>query len=401
MPPCACPSARVSADKTGGAARGGLLLFPAMPSYLPDAVPLPELRRALVTKLRHHGDVLLTSPVFATLKRAAPHIDIDALVYAETAPLLQNHPAIAQIHTIERGWKRQGARAQLGAELALLRRLRDRRYDLIVHLTDHPRGATLVRLLRPRFAVTQERPRAQWLWRAFTHFYRLPRRTPRHAVEANLDALRRLGVYPDIDDKRLVFVPGDAARARIDALLHERGLTARHFVHAHPGSRWMFKCWRTDSTAALYDRIVDAGHALVVTGAPEPREHEHLAAILAQVRPATRERIADVSGALTLQELGALTAQARAFVGVDSAPMHIAAAMGTPTLALFGPSGEYEWGPWMVRSRVVVSNAHPCRPCGIDGCGGGKVSECLTTLPAAQVFSQFEALLAETSARGE
>ena len=368
-----------------------------MPSYLPDSVPLPDLHRALVTKLRHHGDVLLASPVFSTLKRAAAQIDIDALVYAETAPMLENHPAIAQIHTIDRGWKRQGVRTQLAEELALLRRLRQRSYDLIVHLTDHPRGATLVRLLRPRFAVTQERARNRWLWRTFTHFYRLPRRTPRHAVEANLDALRRLGVYPDVEDKRLVLVPGDAARARIEALLHEHGLGARTFVHAHPGSRWMFKCWRTDSTAALYDRIVDAGHPLVVTGAPDPREQEHLAAILAQVRPATRERIADVSGALTLQELAALAARARAFVGVDSAPMHIAAAMGTPTLALFGPSGEHEWGPWMVRSRVVVSSAHPCRPCGIDGCGGGKVSECLTTLPVERVLAAARDLLAATA----
>jgi heptosyltransferase-3 len=93
-----------------------------------------------------------------------------------------------------------------------------------------------------------------------------------------------------------------------------------------------------------------------------------------------------------------LTAQARIFVGVDSAPMHIAAAMGTPTLALFGPSGEHEWGPWMVRHRVVVSHVHPCRPCGIDGCGGGKVSECLTTLPVADVHAQFRALDVEISA---
>ncbi|HET8585304.1 MAG TPA: glycosyltransferase family 9 protein, partial [Casimicrobiaceae bacterium] len=73
------------------------------------------------------------------------------------------------------------------------------------------------------------------------------------------------------------------------------------------------------------------------------------------------------------------------------------AAMGTPTLALFGPSGEDEWGPWRVRARVVVSHAHPCRPCGIDGCGGGKVSECLTTLPVDGVHAQLRALLAETS----
>ena len=64
-----------------------------MQSYLPDAVPLSEIRRALVTKLRHHGDVLLTSPVFTTLKRLAPQIEIDALVYRDTLPMLANHPA--------------------------------------------------------------------------------------------------------------------------------------------------------------------------------------------------------------------------------------------------------------------------------------------------------------------
>ena len=80
-----------------------------------------------------------------------------------------------------------------------------------------------------------------------------------------------------------------------------------------------------------------------------------------------------------------VTGHARAFVGVDSAPMHIAAAMGTPVVVLFGPSGEMQWGPWGVAARVVASNAHPCRPCGLDGCGGGKVSDCLTTLPVERV----------------
>src|SRR5689334_7986655 len=61
---------------------------------VPDAIDLAGVRRVLVTKLRHHGDVLLTSPVLSTLKAAAPHADIDALVYAETAPMLANHPAL-------------------------------------------------------------------------------------------------------------------------------------------------------------------------------------------------------------------------------------------------------------------------------------------------------------------
>ena len=370
-----------------------------MPSYLPDAVPLADVRRALVTKLRHHGDVLLASPVFATLKRAAPHVEIDALVYRETAPMLANHPAIAQIHAIDREWKRQGLRAQAAAEIALYRRLRARRYDLLVHLTEHPRGATLAHLLRPRFAVTRERPRREWIWDSrFTHFYRLPKRTPRHAVEANLDALRRIGIYPEPSDKALVLVPGPAAESRIDALLRERGLAAGAFVHAHPGSRWLFKCWPADHCAALYDRIVAAGHPLVITGAPDPREREFVASILAQVTAPARAQIKDLSGALSLPELAALAARARAFVGVDTAPMHIAAAMGTPTLAIFGPSGEYEWGPWRVRQRVVVSRAHPCRPCGLDGCGGGKVSECLTTLAVEDVHAHFTALLAGSDA---
>src|SRR6185503_346041 len=103
-----------------------LLLLPPMSSYLPDAVPLSEIRRALVTKLRHHGDVLLASPVFTTLARAAPHVEIDALVYAETQPMLANHPAIAQIHAIDRDWKRRGVLAQARAEQKLLRALRAR-----------------------------------------------------------------------------------------------------------------------------------------------------------------------------------------------------------------------------------------------------------------------------------
>ena len=80
-----------------------------MTSSLPDAVPLLEVKRALITKLRHYGDVLLASPVFSTLKRIGPHIEIDALVYSDTAPMLENHPAITRLFTIDRDWKRQDA----------------------------------------------------------------------------------------------------------------------------------------------------------------------------------------------------------------------------------------------------------------------------------------------------
>ncbi|MEO8754365.1 MAG: putative lipopolysaccharide heptosyltransferase III [Casimicrobiaceae bacterium] len=367
-----------------------------MASPLPDPVPLHLVRRALVTKLRHHGDVLLASPVFTALARAAPGIEIDALVYLETVPMLSGHPAIAQVHAIDRDWKTRGVLAQARAARALLRTLRARRYDLLIHLTEHPRGLTLARLLRPRWSVTREREKRASLWkRHFTHFYRLPARTERHVVEQNLDALRRIGVYPDEADRRLVLVPGPAAGQKVAGLLADHGLAPGEFVQVHPGSRWLFKCWPAQRTAALLDRIVEDGLAVVVTGAPDDRERALTTAVLTAVRPATRARVVDLTGLLSLPELAALTATARAFAGVDSAPMHIAAAMGTPALALFGPSSEFAWGPWRVAQRVVVS-AHSCRPCGLDGCGGGKISECLTTLPVERVHAALQSLLAET-----
>jgi heptosyltransferase-3 len=76
-------------------------------------------------------------------------------------------------------------------------------------------------------------------------------------------------------------------------------------------------------------------------------------------------------------------------------PMHLAAAMGAPVVALFGPSGEFEWGPWGVAHRIAASERHPCRPCGQDGCGGGKLSECLTTLPVEQVMQAVQQVLGQ------
>jgi heptosyltransferase-3 len=371
-----------------------------MLSSLPDPVDAAVVRRVLVTKLRHHGDVLLASPVFTVLKQAVPETEIDALIYRETAAMLEGHPAIAQIHTVDREWKRQGLLAQARAERGLLAALRARRFDLIVHLTEHPRGAWLTRLLKPRYSVAPHLERAHRLWRTtFTHYYRLPRTTPRHIVECNLDALRRIGFQPAPEDKRLVLRLDEGATARVRTLLSQHGLEPKRFVQMHPGSRWLFKCWPAERYAALLDRLASGGVRVALTGAPDPRERELVDAILEASASPTRTQLVDLTGVLDLRELAAVTHEARVFVGVDSAPMHIAAAMGTPVVALFGPSGETEWGPWGVANRVVTSVEHPCRPCGNDGCGGGKISECLTTLPVDRVHAAFVSLLSETDGR--
>lgn len=362
--------------------------FANLATMVPDPIGVDSLRRVLVVKLRHHGDVLLASPVFRVLAARAPEAEIDALVYSDTRDMLAGHPDISRIHEIDRAWKRQGLLVQARREADLLARLRERRYRLIVHLTDHWRGAWLAQLLRPRWSVAPSR--GGWPWRAcFSHAFPLPKDRPRHTVEANLDALRRIGLYPAEAEKRLVMIPGPEAEAKVDALLAQHGLARGQFLHAHPTSRWLFKAWTDEANAALLRLLARDGHRLVVTAAPNAREQ----AIVGRILERAKVEVTDLSGQLTLREMAALTARARLFLGVDSAPMHIAAAMGTPVVALFGPSGEHEWGPWQVPHRVVASD-HPCRPCGNDGCGGSKVSECLVTLPVERVHSAINELLA-------
>ncbi len=362
---------------------------------LKDAVPLEECARALVVKLRHHGDVLLASPVLGALKAHAPKMQIDALVYDDTSSMLSGHPALAELFTVGRRWRGLGAAARLAAEWKLQSALRPRRYDLIVHLCEHPRGAWLARTLGARYRVAPRMPERGVLWaKSFTHLYPLVGNGRRHRVELNLDALRRIGVQPSPDERRVVFVPGAEAERRVDALLNEHGASSGAFIHVHPASRWRFKCWPAERNAELVDRLAAAGHHVLLTAAPDPEE----VALVDDIMRRANSRPTNLAGKLSIKELGALTARARTFIGVDSMPMHLAAAMGIPTVALFGPSGEVEWGPWNVSHRVITS-AHPCRPCGYDGCGGGKLSECLTTLAVDDVLGAAEQLLKEDTTR--
>src|SRR5258706_15376037 len=193
---------------------------------LKDAVPLQEIARALVIMLRHHGDVLLASPVLGVLQKHAPKIEIDALVYDDTAPMLEGHPALSQMHAVGRSWKKESLLSRLSSENRLFGALRARRYDLLIQLTEQPRGAWLARSLGARYRVAPVVPGRGKFWtRSFTHLYPLAPNGRRHKVEANLDALRRIGVQPGMDERRTRFVPGAAAQARVAALLAAEGLT--------------------------------------------------------------------------------------------------------------------------------------------------------------------------------
>ncbi|BAK78453.1 lipopolysaccharide heptosyltransferase III [Pseudogulbenkiania sp. NH8B] len=360
---------------------------------LKDVIDLAAVKRVLVIKLRHHGDVLLTSPVFSVLKQHAPHAELDALVYHDTRDMITQHPAVSRVFTIDRQWKKLGMFGQLQAELALLARLRGRHYDLVVHLTEHKRGAWLTRLLKPRWAVARSGNYGKFFARSFTHRYPIVAGNRRHTVELHLDALRRIGIQPGPDERALTLVPGANAEAVAGARLTALGLESQRYILIHPTSRWLFKTWPVQHMASLIDALTARGEQVLLTAAPDPAE----LAMLEQIQQELARPVASLAGQLTLKELAAVIDQARLFVGMDSVPMHMAAALQTPTVALFGPSGDIEWGPWKVPHRVLTEPLS-CRPCGRDGCGGGKVSECLTLIGPERVLAAIDDVLAEVGA---
>jgi heptosyltransferase III len=364
-----------------------------MPS---STVDFSKVKRALVIHLRNHGDVLLTSPLFSALHKHAPQIEMDALIYDHTVEMLTFHPAVAEIHRMP---KRKGLSfaARLQAQLHLLAKLRARRYDMLINLGSHPSALWLTWLLRPRYSVAPRRlGRFARFWNQnFTHIVKYPANGRRHQIELNLDALRQFGVFPGEEERELLLVPGEDAEASMHNRMAAQGLASGGFIVIHAPASLAYKFWPVEQTARLIEQLVKDGERIVLTGAPAKSD----LALVRAIRAACRADTVDFSGQLSMKELAALIGQAKLAIAVDSAPVHIAAAMHTPVVAIFGPSNESIWGPWRVPSRVVGSSRHPCRPCHNAGCGGSGVSDCLITLPVESVLTAAKELLGERASR--
>ena len=206
-----------------------------------------------------------------------------------------------------------------------------------------------------------------------------------HLVDQNLAAVRALGIEPV--NPRLQFFWDAAVEQKVRDLLASLGLAEKPFVVMHPGAGWRFKCWTPSGYARVIEFFQDQwGLPTVLTGTRAAHEQELLAAVHQECRAAPM----DLAGRLSLKELGALISKARLFFGMDSAPMHLAAAVNTPAVALFGPSGVFNWGPWG-EGHLVIQKDWDCVPCGKDGCEGGKVSRCLVELTPAEVVAAMAA----------
>lgn len=355
---------------------------------------LKEVKKILVVKMRHHGDVLLTSPVFSNLKKSLPSVEIDAMVYADTAPMLEGHPAIRQLLTYDRAWKKLGWLGKLAKEWSLLRVVRKEKYDLVLNLTEGDRGAivALVSGAGVRVGFDPEGKGFLGKRRIYTHLAKMCK-TPRHTVEKNLDALRRIGLIPGPDDRDLYFSYAEEIKACVLKLLQDAGIEPHQYILLHPASRWKFKCWPTKKVAELVKELYAEGKKVVITSSPDPQEMAMVAEILAEV---PHIPVLNLAGKISLKELGAVIALSQALVCVDSVPLHLASALKTPVVALFGPTSPVNWGPWRNnRARVITQNLS-CQPCFLDGCGGGKRSDCLVSLPLSKVLGVLRDLVSNT-----
>ena len=355
-----------------------------------DYPDLSHVARVLVVKLRQHGDVLLTSPLYRVLRRALPAARIGAYVYRDTAPMLDGHPDIDTLHVYDRS-PGLGAGRRVAHELSVMREIRRAKYDLVINLTEGDRGAATAWLAGARYRIGIDPQGSGLLFksRLYTHVVKRCR-TPRHMVEQQLDALRRIGIFPGPEERDLLFVVPPAARAAVDDELRASGMRRGEFVLVHPASRWLFKCWPAPLVAELIRHLHRGGTRVALSAAPDPRERAMIDEIVAGCPGVP---VLNLAGRLTLKELGGWIEASRCLVSVDSVPMHIASALKHPVVALFGPSSDRTWGPWRNPHGRVVSVDYSCRPCGLDGCGGSKVSDCLHVIPVETVLEQLRLLV--------
>ena len=343
--------------------------------------------RILVVALRRLGDVLLTTPLVRSLKRAWPAAQIDALVFEGTHGILAGNPDLANVITMLE-------RPTLGASAALLRRLW-RRYDIALSTQSGD---------RPTFYAWAAARRSVGFVEGESVAARLKRSVLTHPVET------RHGTHRVHEVLRLLEPLGVAGVAEVVAPAGPaRDAVARPYAVIHAAPMFRYKRWTDAGWRALASAFAARGLAVVATGGPHDR-----AALDALWT--NRGDVARRDGALSWGELAALIGGAAVYVGPDTSVTHLATATGAPTVALYGPTDPRLWGPWPVggldpvweaagtiqrRHNVwLVQNPLDCLPCQQEGClrRRDSYSRCLDELPVARVLEAVDAALVRPAA---
>lgn len=348
-----------------------------------DRIALPPHPRILVIALRRLGDVVLSTPLVRSIKRAWPDARIDVLVFADTAGILDGNPDIDRVIAMP-------PRPSAAQSLAVAARLLGR-YDLAVSTQSGDRPTGFAVLAAPRRVAPVEdrfsgRVKRVLLSRHIAYDMRL------HRVEAMLRLVDALGigrvaeVVPPQGDRPDDLPQGDHA-----------------VIHAAPMFR--YKQWTATGWRAVAEALVARGMTVIATGGPGAEERRYLDEVW---RGAPVQRY---DGKLTWPALSALLARARVYIGPDTSVTHLAASTGCPTFALYGPTDPRLWGPWpaggldapweaagdiQARGNVwLVQHAFPCTPCQLEGCERSLTSDsaCLRQLAPQQVISAIDEVL--------
>ena len=355
---------------------------------------------ALLVVPQRIGDVLLATPIIASLKRKWPALSIDVLVFKGTEGVLSGNPQIREVLAIDH-------RLPARDHLRLFSRIW-RRYDISVSTMcgDRP---TLYAWAASKFSVGPilAASRNQGWKRVL-----LARHLPfddlgTHTVAMGLKIAALVGVdpYPEVQVNWLTEDEQVALR------IVRETLQDAPFTVLHPTPKFNYKKWYSNGWRELADWLANQGLKIVLTGSANPEEGDYLDKIFPRLPPS----IINVAGKLNFGALAALLKRASLYVGPDTVVTHMAAALGVPTVALFGPSNPVKWGPWprgcnaypspyrfrgtqFVGNVALVQGAGHCVPCLQEGCARheGSESVCLQMLAAGTVIEAAENLLART-----
>ncbi len=331
----------------------GLASVPFDPLYT-------RARRVLFIKPDHIGDLLLATPAFRALKAVQPNTEIHVLAGAWASDILENVPEVDQVLTLAfPGFdRRQTRKHPLAPYWELVRASRLLRHigysAAVVMRPDHWWGAALTHMAGIRERIGCDLPDVQRF---------LTRRVPyrrEHVVRQNLRLIEHWTGFLDTRDIVYRLDPKPSDRQHLNALLKERGVAPdAPLIIIHAGAGTWVKRWENKSWAQVASALSEETRAhIVFTGSAS--ERGSVFAIQQHIPQATH----NLAGDLTLGQLTALCARARCVLGVDSGPLHIAAAVGTPTVALFGAADPVEFAQWGDRKKhLVLTSTIGCRPC--------------------------------------
>ena len=331
----------------------------------------------LVVRLGAIGDVV-NALVFATaLKEARLDIHLGWVVHPLAAPLVQGHPCIDRVHL----WKRTAGPSAFATELArLVREVRAERYDLAVDLQRIQKSAFLARFSGAPRVLGYDRARAKelsWLWTK----ERIPaREQARHMLLHYLEFAQYLGV--ETKTPRHLFPPDDAAEAWGAELVRELGAepVLVNLGATKPANRWI------PERFGVLARELSRDVPVCFTGGTSDLS------VASAARAASGDaRVRDLVGQTSLRQLVALTRRARLYIGCDTGPMHIAAGLGTPVVALFGPADPARTGPWGSGHRILRVPP-PCAPCNRRTCNQPRHA-CMEDITVEHVLAAVRAQL--------